>query len=532
MITREAIYHLPKSNYAYAYSNSELHFRIRSKKNEVDEVFLRIGDPYEWETGGLDGGNLNGTDAKGWSGATEVMMKKELTTEYFDYWFCHYTPPKKRSRYAFILKDKDEKILFGEKQIDLLRSDKDEFKLSNLSNFFSFPYLNKKDVLDAPDWAKNIIWYQIFPERFCNGNKDISPQNVKPWGEVPTHDNFMGGDLYGLYSKLDYLEELGITGIYLCPIFTGNTNHKYDTVDYYKIDPHFGDEKIFKKIVKKAHQKGIKIMLDAVFNHVGTSFEYWKDVVKNGEKSEYADWFVINKFPVYEENFKINYETFANVKEMPKLNLENKDCRKYILNIATYWIKEYDIDGWRLDVCNEIDHKFWREFREETKKVKKDIYILGEVWHDGLPWLMGDQFDAVMNYPISDAIIKFLKKDKLDGLELSYEINKAIVSYPQNITEVSFNLLDSHDTARILTVLKKDKKKLKLSIALLFFQSGSPCIYYGTEIGMDGDKRSNCEDNRKCMVWDENFQDKELYSFVKKIIQIRKENNQFQNTFI
>lgn len=526
MITREAILHIPKSNFSYAYDDKTLHIRIRTKKDEVKTVFLRIGDPYNWAEGGLDGGNLNGDDAHGWLGGGNYLMEKELETDYFDYWFCEYIPPKKRSRYAFILESEEEKILVGEKRIEILNDTKeDEEKLSNLSNFFSFPYINSKDVLKAPKWTKNTIWYQIFPERFANGNEKISPKNVQPWGTHPERDNFMGGDLYGLYNKLEYLEKLGITGIYLCPIFYGESNHKYDTISYYDIDPHFGDKEIFKKLVEKAHSKGIKIMLDAVFNHVGSEHPFWKDVLKNRENSKYVSWFVINRF---NSDGTIDYETFANVKKMPKLNVEYPECREYLLQVAEYWIKEFDIDGWRLDVCNEIDHKFWREFRERCKKIKKDIYILGEIWHDSLPWLMGDQFDAVMNYPISDAILDFLKGDNWNTEELKYSINKAIVSYPKSINEINFNLLDSHDTARALTILKEDKEKLKLALTLMFFQSGSPCIYYGTEIGMNGDKHSNSEANRACMIWDEERQDLELLDFVKRLIAIRKEYKELQ----
>lgn len=526
MITKEAILHIPKSNFSYAYDDHTLHIRIRTKKNEVKKVFLRIGDPYNWKDGGLDGGNLNGGNAHGWRGGNNYLMTKELETDYFDYWFCEYIPPKKRSRYAFILENEEEKILVGEKRIEVLNDIKeDEEKLSNLSNFFSFPYINSKDILKAPKWAKNTIWYQIFPERFANGNKRISPKNVQPWGTNPERDNFMGGDLYGLYNKLEYLEELGITGIYLCPIFYGKSNHKYDTINYYDIDPHFGDKTIFKKLIQKAHDKGMKLMLDAVFNHVGSNHPFWIDVMKNKKNSKYAEWFVINNF---NSDGTIDYETFANVKEMPKLNLEHPECREYLLQVAEYWIKEFDIDGWRLDVCNEIDHKFWREFRERCKKLKKDLYILGEIWHDSLPWLMGDQFDAVMNYPISDAILDFLKYDILDIEKLKYSINKAIISYPKNVNEINFNLLDSHDTTRVLTVLGENKEKLKLALALMFFQTGSPCIYYGTEIGMTGEKNNNSESNRGCMVWEENKQDKELLSFIKKLIIIKKENKDLQ----
>lgn len=526
MITREAILHIPKSNYSYAYDNNTLHMRIRVKKGEIKKAYLRIGDPYNWVEGGLDGGNLSGEDAHGWLGGGNYLMKKELETDYFDYWFCEYVPLKKRSRYAFILENEEEKILVGEKRIEALSGTKeDEGKLSNLSNFFSFPYLNSKDVLKAPKWVKNTVWYQIFPERFANGNERISPKNVQPWGTHPERDNFMGGDLYGLYNKLEYLEELGITGIYLCPIFYGKSNHKYDTISYYDIDPHFGDKNIFKKLVQKAHDKGMKVMLDAVFNHVGSNHPFWLDVIKNKENSKYAKWFVINKF---NPDGTIDYETFANVKEMPKLNLEYPECREYLLQVAEYWIKEFDIDGWRLDVCNEIDHKFWREFRERCKNLKEDLYILGEIWHDSLPWLMGDQFDAVMNYPISDAIFDFFKDDILDTERLKYNINKAIISYPQNINEVNFNLLDSHDTTRVLTILGEDKEKLKLALTLMFFQSGSPCIYYGTEVGMKGEKNNNSEANRGCMIWKDCKQDKELLSFIKRLIIIKKENKDLQ----
>lgn len=536
MITREAILHIPKSNYAYAYDKETLHIRVRTKKGEIKKAYLRIGDPYEWAVGGLAGGDLSGKDAMGWIGAHNYLMIKEAETEYFDYWFLAYKPEKKRARYAFILENDSEKILFGEKNIEVLNNDEsDETKLSYLPNFFAFPYLNGKDVLDAPKWAKNTIWYQIFPERFCNGNPSISPENVEEWGSIPLSNNFMGGDLYGIYDKLDYLEELGITGIYLCPIFYGKTNHKYDTIDYYRIDPHFGDDEIFKKLVDKAHSKGIKIMLDAVFNHVGSEFPYWKDVVEKGENSKYADWFVIKKFPVYEDkpleewDFKnLNYETFADVHIMPKLNVENSECRRYLLDVAKYWIEKFDIDGWRLDVCNEIDHKFWREFREELKKVKKDLYIVGEIWHDSLPWLRGDQFDAVMNYPISEAILDFIAFNETSGLEFKYAVNKTLLSYPINVNEVNFNLLDSHDTTRVMSFLNEDIDKFKLVFALMFFQTGGQCIYYGTEIGLSGRKGMGSELNRKCMDWSEENAEKETYKFMQQLIKIRKENPDFQ----
>lgn len=536
MISREAILHIPKSNYAYAYDKDTLHLRIRTKKGEIDYATLRIGDPYKWAVGGLSGGNLAGTMAEGWIGGENFPMTKEGETEYFDYWIASYKPPKKRSRYAFILEGKGEKILFGEREIVLLNGGlSDERVLSNFTNFFCFPYLNGKDVNIHPRWTKDTVWYQIFPDRFNNGNPSISPKNVSPWGTIPNAENFMGGDLYGIIDKLDYLKDLGINGLYFCPIFEGYSNHKYDTIDYMNVDPHFGDKETFKLLVEEAHKRGMKVMLDAVFNHMGALSPLWQDVVKKGRNSKYANWFVINKFPVYEDKpieewdfWNLNYETFGDVAEMPKLNVEDKNCREYLLNVAKYWVEEFDIDGWRLDVANEVDHKYWREFREMLKEIKPDLYILGEIWHDSLPWLMGDQYDAVMNYPLSDAILDFIAYDKIDGEHLKYRINKAMLAYPKNVTESNFNLLDSHDTNRILSIVGEDREKLKQAFLLNFFQTGAQCIYYGTEIGMTGIKGMGSEMNRQCMIWDENKQDHELLDFFKKLIKIRKENKVFQ----
>lgn len=222
MITRSSLTHTVKSADSYAYDEQTLHLRLKCAKGEVERVCLWIGDPYRWAEGGLDGGNLGGSDAHGWVGGNEVPMQLEGVTEHHDHWFAEFTPPKRRSRYGFILYGKDgEKILFGEKRtVDLDSKSAEERELSNLSNFFCFPYINPKDVLVTPGWIKSTVWYQIFPERFANGRPEISPKNAEPWGSVPTSRNFMGGDLWGVIEHLDYLQDLGINGLYLCPIFT------------------------------------------------------------------------------------------------------------------------------------------------------------------------------------------------------------------------------------------------------------------------------------------------------------------------
>lgn len=531
-ITREGIFHLPKSNYSYGYDSETLHLRIRTKKGEVKKAYLRIGDPYIWEVGGADGGNL-GAGGTGWKVET-LPMKKEVETEYFDYWIGEYKPEKKRSRYAFILEGKEEKILFTEKKIYELGKNDDIYILSKVSDFFCFPYLNNIDVPKSPEWAKDMIWYQIFPDRFNNGDPSINPEGVEPWGTEPTGKNFMGGDLRGIIEKLDYLEDLGITGLYLCPIFKATSNHRYETIDYFQIDPALGDKETFKELVDELHKRNMKILLDGVFNHMGYFSPQWQDVIKNGEKSKFKDWFHINKFPAVDRPLEkldgrnLNYETFGRTPKMPKLNTENPDVVEYLLKVGEYWSGEMNIDGWRLDVSNEIDHVFWRKFKERILAVNPNSYIVGEIWHDSLPWLMGDQFNGVMNYPLGDGIKDFFCYDCANGEEFKYMINKVNVSYPKQVNEVMFNLLDSHDTPRILTLAKGSKEKVKLALLFMFTQAGSPCIYYGTEIGMEGNQGNGQEFHRRCMAWDKEKQDKDMLDFTKKLINMRKVNPQLK----
>ena len=427
-----------------------------------------------------------------------------------------------------------EKLLYTEKKIIDLTKEENYKELSNIENFFGYPYLNKIDIPKPPKWVKDTIWYQIFPDRFANGNPNINPINVEPWGSKPTHYNYTGGDLQGIIDHLDYLEDLGVTGIYLCPITKGNTNHRYDTIDYMEIDPYLGDKQTLKNLVEELHSRGMKIMLDAVFNHIGYYSNIWQDVIKNKEESKYKDWFYIKDMsridtPLKYMNKKnIPYETFGCVAEMPKLNTENPEVVDYLIEVGKYWVREFDIDGWRLDVSNEVDHRFWRKFREEVKKEKQDVYILGEIWHNSLPWLMGDQFDSVMNYPLTNSIRDFFCIGQMNAEEFKYSINNVNVSYPRQVNEVTFNLVGSHDTTRMLTFAGGNIEKLKLAYLFMFTQGGCPCIYYGDEVGMEGLQTPKCEGQRECMVWDENKQNKDILEFIKDIIQIRKENDDFK----
>nr|WP_239541253.1 glycoside hydrolase family 13 protein [Pullulanibacillus pueri] len=499
-VLKEAIYHRPKNNYAYAYNSSTLHIRLRTKKDDVDAVKVIFGDPYTWEK-----------DI--WQYSKSLMLK-EGSDDLFDYWLIEVEPEFRRLRYGFELTDGKETLFYTERGFY-----KDVPK--HTGYYFCFPFLNGIDVFTAPDWVKDTVWYQIFPERFGNGDASNDPSGVLPWGsEAPQPTSQFGGDLQGVIDHLDHLSDLGINGIYFTPIFTATSNHKYDTVDYFHIDPQFGDEKVLKQLINECHKRGIKIMLDAVFNHCGYYFEPFQDVLKKGKDSKYWDWFHIKDWPIQTDP-KPNYDTFAFTPFMPKFNTENQEVKEYLLKVGTYWVEEFDIDGWRLDVANEVDHSFWRSFRSEVKRIKPDLYILGEIWHDSMPWLQGDQFDAVMNYRFTTAALDFIAKDKIDKQDFKDEVMNVLSSYPHSVNEVAFNLLGSHDTPRVLTECGGHKEKLKLLYALQMTFPGSPCVYYGDEIGMEGDNDPGC---RACMVWEKDKQDLDLMHGLKKLINLRHRN--------
>ncbi|PLR97757.1 alpha-glycosidase [Bacillus sp. T33-2] len=497
---KEAIYHRPKDNYAYACTNEELHIRIRTKKNDMCEVTLVHGDPYEW----ID---------KHWIAAT-VPMVKSGSDELFDYWSVKVRPPHKRLRYGFILNDGTQSVCLTEKGFY------SEPPLDDTAYYYSFPFLNDADVFKAPEWVKDTVWYQIFPERFANGDPATNPENTLPWGsEDPTPTNFFGGDIEGVIQNIGYLKNLGITGIYFTPIFKAYSNHKYDTIDYLEIDPQFGDKETLKRLIDTCHEHGIKVMLDAVFNHSGFYFPQFQDVLKNGENSPYKEWFHTREFPLLTEPLP-NYHTFSFVAQMPKLNTENEEVKKYLLEVGRYWVREFDIDGWRLDVANEVDHAFWRDFRREVKAIKPDLYILGEIWHDSMPWLRGDQFDAVMNYPFTTNILNLFARDKITVKQFIENMTNVLHMYPKNVNEAAFNLVGSHDTPRILTECGGDIEKVKQIYTVLLTFVGTPCIYYGDEIGMAGGADPGC---RHCMVWDEDKQNKDLFGHIERLITLRRD---------
>ena len=503
-----AIYHRPESEYAYLYKDKTMHIRIRTKKGEIETIALHYGDPFIFMEDHYE-------DSK--------EMVKVTSDALFDYWQGEVSVGYARLQYLFEIKDKQgQSILYGDKGCV-------ENALENLhyeGNGFKVPYIHEIDACHVPDWVSKTVWYQIFPERFANGNPALSPEGALAWDSsiTPKSEDFFGGDLQGIIDHLDYLQDLGITGLYLCPIFESPSNHKYNTTDYFEIDRHFGDKETFRQLVEQAHQRGMKVMLDAVFNHIGDQSPQWQDVLKHGEDSVYKDWFHVQEFPVTKDKLtnprKLPYHTFAFESYMPKLNTANPQVRDYLLSVATYWIEEFDIDAWRLDVANEVDHQFWRDFRKAVLAKKPDLYILGEVWHTSQPWLNGDEFHAVMNYPLSDSIKDYFLRGVKKTSQFIDEINGQSMYYRQQISEVMFNLLDSHDTERILATAKGDVQLVKSALTCLFLQRGTPCFYYGTELELDGGPDPDC---RRVMPWKRVSDSNEMLDFMKKLIQLRKD---------
>ena len=383
-----------------------------------------------------------------------------------------------------------------------------------------------------PSWVNDTIWYQIFPERFCNGDASINPEGTLPWrnkGSV-TNDEFFGGDLQGIINKLDYLKDLGVSGLYLTPINEAPSSHKYDTTDYMKIDPHFGSEEAFRCLVEEAHKRQMRVMVDGVFNHCGKYFAPWLEVQEKGPESEYYDWFMINEWPFdHSRGAALNgqYYSFAFFDSMPKLNTNNPKVREYLLNVCEMWVKKYDVDGLRLDVANEISHVFCKELRTRMKAIKPDLYILGEIWHDAMPWLRGDEFDAVMNYPLGESIKDFWIDKGLTNEDFEYTINRCYTGYMQQTNDVLFNLLDSHDTKRLRSDVKNLDEYFQ-QLAVLFAMPGSPCIFYGTEIAMEGSYDPDC---RRCMPWEaiEAGEYKDRMEIVKSLLHLRQEEPLLRN---
>jgi cyclomaltodextrinase len=375
--------------------------------------------------------------------------------------------------------------------------------------------------MTVPYWVEDAIFYQIFPDRFANGDTHNDPPNVQSWGSPPTSWGFQGGDLRGVIDKFDYILDLGVNAIYLNPIFLSTSNHRYNTVDYFKIDPRVGTLEDFHALLATAHSNNVRVILDGVFNHCGRGFFSFNDILENQDHSPYRDWFHVNKFPLdaYSPGKAEDYKAWWGFKSLPKFNTNNQAVRRYLLNVARYWI-EQGSDGWRLDVPNEIDDdSFWLEFREAVKSINRDAYLVGEIWTIEPRWVGPDHFDGLINYPVRDAVLDFLNGGFITAAGFADQVEGIFKRYPRENAYAMYVTLGSHDTERIYTRLNGDLNKLKLAYSFVFAYPGAPAIYYGDEIGMTGGKDPEC---RAAFNWDPESWLEELRGWLRTLISLRK----------
>jgi cyclomaltodextrinase len=493
-----AIFHDMDKRFCYAIEKDLFVIRVQVKKDDMKEIILHYEDKYI---------PMEREDTR-----KTIVMKKVATSQFHDYYEAQVRMHLICLRYFFEFTDmQGERVYYGNYEFD-------KEYITNRDRMFDCPQnLREEEMFEVPDWAANKVVYQIFPSRFAASQ----PVDKKLWYKAPiTPMDDLHGDFRGIIDHLDHIQDLGIDVIYMTPSFKSNSCHKYDTIDYYEIDPSFGTKEELKELVQKAHDRGMKVVMDAVFNHTGKEFFAFKDILEKGEKSKYLDWYYIDELPLKGKWGEIpNFLCFGYYGGMPKLNLKNPEVEKYITDIACYWIRECDIDGWRLDVGDEISHFFWKRFRRAIKAVKKDMLIIGEIWHYAGDFLEGDEWDTVMNYPFFLNLIDLLADEKISVSQFVQNLGYLKGRLHKKCYPLMWNLIDSHDTARFLHLCKDNKKKQHLAAAFQLLLPGMPMIYYGDEYGMPG---ANDPDCRRGMYWDEEYQDKEMFEWYKRLLQVRK----------
>ena len=493
-----AIFHDMDKRFCYAIDKDLFVIRVQVKKDDMKDVILHYEDKYI---------PMERKDTR-----MTLPMKKVATSQFHDYYEAQLQMNLICLRYFFEFTDmQGEKVYYGNYEFD-------KECITNRDRMFDCPQnLREEEMFEVPQWAANKVVYQIFPSRFAA----TQPVDKELWYKAPiTPMDDLHGNLRGIIEHLDYIKDLGIDVVYLTPIFKSNSCHKYDTIDYYQVDPSFGTTEDLKELVQKSHERGMKVVLDAVYNHTGREFFAFQDILENGEKSKYLDWYFINELPPKGEWGEIpNFKCFGYYGGMPKLNLKNPEVEKYITDVACYWIKECDIDGWRLDVGDEISHFFWKNFRKAIKAVKKDMLIIGEIWHYAGDFLEGDEWDTVMNYPFYLNLIDLLADEKINVSQFVQNLGYLKGRLNKKCYPLMWNLIDSHDTARFLHLCNDNKKKQHLAAAFQLLLPGMPMVYYGDEYAMPG---ANDPDCRRGMYWDEEYQDNEMYNWYKKLMQIRK----------
>lgn len=491
-----AVRHFADKNYCFALEKGRFLIRLEVKKGDAVRVVLHTQDKYL---------PLKVMDTR-----HAYTMKPAHSDGLRDYHEAEVEIDVGCLRYFFEIEDRaGDVVYYGDHAFY-------DRPVTDIDKMYDCPQtLREEERFVLPGWAKNKVVYQIFPSRFAT-DKDV-PDDV--WYQAPIdHRTDLKGSLRGIIRRLDYIKGLGADILYLTPVFRSRSSHKYDTDDHYSIDPSFGTKEDLKELVRKAHGLGMYVILDGVFNHTSVNFFAFQDILEHQDGSIYLNWYHPRELPLKAERGKRpGYKTFGYFGDMPKLNLQNKAAADYVIDVATYWIRECDIDGWRLDVGDEISHTFWKRFRQEIKAVKQDALIVGEIWHFAGDFLAGDEWDTVMDYPFYHAVLE-LAAGSMSASAFMDRLGFIQGNLDRALDGYLWNFIDSHDTARFLYSAGNDIKKQKLAAALQLLLPGMPMIYYGDEAGMGGGPDPDC---RRGMLWEDSRRDGALFLYYQTLIQIR-----------
>lgn len=508
-MNKSAVLHIPASQYAFAQETDVMTFRLRAAKGDLDACTLYWGDRASMD-----------------SPVTFVPRKMRVIWQ--DEWFEYYEETISgipvRVCYYFQLNKKDEQYYYYADAFHTAMPDRileDGFVVEGRSEYYQYPYILRSEIIRMPEWFENAVVYNIFPDSFASDRCFIEGKSREI--EDACGNRFRskcGGTIEGIRKNLDYIEGLGFTCLYLNPVFEAGEYHKYDIVEYYRIDPCMGTEEEFRALVEEVHARKMHIIIDGVFNHCSWYFPFFDDVVRKGETSIYKDWFYELSFPVKrpEEGELPEYACFAYEPKMPKLNTANPDVQEYFAGVGRYFIEKFRVDGWRLDVANEVDKSFWRRFRMAVKEADPQAVIIGEVWENADQWLKGDLFDSVMNYDFRKHCREFFALGNRSADTFAYAMTDMLLRYPAQVTRGQLNLLDSHDVCRFLSLCGGSEDRWRLAFLYLCMAPGVPSVFYGDEKLVTGMKEP---EYRRAMPWEAGLPETE--EFVRQAIRIRRD---------
>lgn len=493
-----AIFHRPMSEYAHAVDETHYIFRLRTAKEDLENCIFCFADR---------------ADMAPKLTFFSVQMNKVRSDKYYDYYEALVETDFQRVAYYFEMHDgKEKSYYFG----DCFSKTPDAERYE----YFQLPFNLRSDRVVIPEWVKEAVVYNIFPDSFANGKRKMESSKFVMEYQGEACESLHGGTIKGIEENLDYIKELGCNCVYLNPFFVASSYHKYDLLDYYHVDPTRGTDEDFRSLVRTAHTMGMRVIIDGVFNHVCYRHPFFKDVLEEGKESAYYDYFYeLPKNPSLPGKGDIpDYMCFAYVPEMPKTNTANRELKKYFCEVGAYWVREFDVDGWRLDVANEVDDQFLRAFRNSVKKEKKDALVIGEVWENANHYINGNMMDSAMNYDFRRFCGQFFADRSIDAAEFDARVTNLLMRYPRQATFAQLNLLDSHDVSRFLTVCREDREHMELALLFQMTFVGMPSIFYGDEKGLSG---QNEPEYRRPMEFEKKDSLEEIY---RKLITLRKEH--------